>query len=209
MHTFFIVSSLSSLLPFIAALFCFRWLNRDLKIFFVLFVVAVSVDLSTLYIRIFTNEINVWLFHIYTLIEFTILITLFIRWQSNRLVKKVMTANLPFFVIVWILCKIHLESWTQLDNFTVSIESVLLIGASTITLYQLNSENNVISFTDYRFLISTGVLIYFGCNLFIFGVGNLIDVWPIHSAINILCNILYFAVFICRHPKLRFSGFSY
>ncbi len=208
MTTLFTISSLSSLLPLSAAILSLRYLNKDLKIFFLLFIAASAVDISTLYIRLVENKINVWLFHIYTLVEFTLLILLFTRWQTNQLIKKVMTVNLPLFVIVWILSKSYIESWTQLDNFTASIESVFLIGASTITLYQLNSDSKILSFKDYRFLISTGVLIYFGSNLFIFGMSNLMDVWPIHSAINILCNILYAITFLCQHPRLSFSGFS-
>lgn len=208
MHILAIVSSLSSLLPLIAAVFSIKYLTKDLKIFFLMFIAASIVDISTLYLGLIKSERNVLLFHIYTLIEFILLIYLFIRWQTNPLIKKAMALNLPIFVIVWILSKSYIESWNRIDYFTTSIESVFLIGASTITLYQLNSENKILSFKDYRFLISTGVLIYFGSNLFIFGMSNLIDVWSVHSAINILCNILYAITFLCQHPRLRFSGFS-
>ncbi len=201
-------SALSSTLTFVGALICFKWLNKDLKILSILFLAAVTSDLSTLYIRFFTSGFNVWIFHIYTLIEFIILTVLLMRWQINRLIKKVVSLYIPFYILIWILSKLYLERLTQIDDFSSSMGSVLLLGAAMITLYQIIIHESNVSFTDYRILVILGILIYNGGNLFIFAVSNIMDVWPVHSIFNITSNIIYTFAFLCQHPKLNFSGLS-
>lgn len=208
MLTLMVCSALSSTLPFMGAVICYKWLNKDLKILSILFLAAVTSDLTTLYIRFFTSEFNVWIFHIYTLLEFIILTILLYRWQVNRLIKKVIGFYIPFYIIIWALSKYFIESLNQIDGFTSTLGSALLMSAVMITFYQIITHEEHISLRDCRFLVMLGILIYNGGNLFIFGVSNIIDVWPIHSIFNIISNIVYTFAFLCQHPKLNFSGLS-
>ena len=64
-----ILSSISALFPFLAGLFVFKNLGKELKLIFTFFSIAVLFDVAFCVMAL--NQIrNLWLFHIYTLVEF-------------------------------------------------------------------------------------------------------------------------------------------
>lgn len=162
----------------------------------VYFVLLGLVDVSSLYLAL--NRINnIWLFHLFTPLEYGILVMVFSYWQKEPLLRLVLRLSIPLFVLICLVNKLFLENLVSFDNFTVSLESSALIMISVFTLFSLYRDNSGLISKDPRFWITVAVLIYFAGNLPTFAFANIIALWSIHSILNITSNILFSGGFLC------------
>jgi hypothetical protein len=170
---------------------------RILLVFFaVSLLIEVIVDLLALY-----KINNLWLFHISTLLEYTLLILVFSYWQKKDILKLSLRLSIPLFLLIWFAAKLFLESFNQFDNFTSSMAGVILVVVSSYTLYDLSKENSVSLSRDPRFWVGSAVLIYYTGNLMLFALSNIITIWAIHSILNIIANLIYSGGFLCLRRR--------
>lgn len=174
-----------------------------------LFGTSILIEVTNYYL--IANSIpRLWLFHFFTLLEYALLIFAFSYWHNFR-VKKILRWSILVFAIIWFMAKLSLEKFSEWDSYTVSLESVILISVSAYTLFNMGKRSDSL-FREPQFWISGAVLIYFAGNLWNFALGNIIlswynqninVTWPIHSILNITCNISYAGAFLClrQHPK--------
>lgn len=148
---------------------------------------------------------NMWLFHIYTLLETSLLLFVFSYWQKKYVLRNRLRLIILVFALIWIGAKLYLESFSRLDSYTASLECVLLVGVSAYTLFNLNNENVNTLFRDQRFWVSSAVLFYFAGNAMTFSLGNIFNTWLIHSVLNIFANLLYTGGFIFQR-RLNICG---
>lgn len=197
---------LSDAVPFFVGVYLYRWLSKDMRILLRYFAIVLLVDVILYYTSFIIKINNLWLFHIFTLVEYSFLILVFSSWQKNALLKRNMRLSIPIFAMIWVMAKFFLEGFNEIDNFTSSVESVLLVVVSAYTLYDLNKENVVSIYKEPRFWVAGAVLIYFSGNLLCFAFSNVVLVWPIHSVLNIIANLLYTGGFLCLPRRLNYGG---
>ncbi len=202
-----IISGLSSLLPLIIGLHLYRRLNIEMKILTILFTFILIVEILGFYLS-FIGINYIWLIHLYTLLEYSLLMLIFSYWQKNNVLKRNLRLSIPFFTFIWIGAKVFMENLNQWDNYTASLECVLLVGVSAYTLFELSKDNTITIYKVPRFWVSGAVLIYFAGNLMVFSLINIIIItWPIHSALNIISNLCYTGGFLCLIPRrLNYGG---
>ncbi len=208
MGVLYYLSFVSGLIPFILGLVLFRKLNLALKSLLLLFGIGLLIEALGYYLYFFTKiQNNIWLYHFYTLIECSLFIFIFSFWQNDFKLKRILRIIIPGFAFLWIGAKIFFESFDQPDNYTTSLECVLLVAISFRTLYVVDQEHLKTIFREPRFWISAAVLIYFSANLVTFALGNMIVNWGLHHAvINIIANLLYAGGFLCLRPRLSYGG---
>ena len=201
-------SFVSGLIPFILGLILFRKLNTALKLLLLLFGIGLLFEALGYYQYFFSSfRNNISLFHFYTLIECSLFIFIFSFWQNDFKLRRILRIIIPGFAFLWIGSKLFFESFDQPDNYTTSLECVLLVAISFRTLYVVNQENLKTILREPRFWISAAVLIYFSANLLTFALSNIIVNWGFHHAIvNIISNLLYAGGFLCLRPRLSYGG---
>ncbi len=153
---------------------------------------------------------NLPLFHLFTLIE-----VLFFGWVYTQAfeqlwLKKITNGFTVMVASLIVYNALALEGIWQFNSITKTAESVLLIVLSLLLFRQLLLQNEVM-FLDRHplFWLNSGVLLYFAGNLFVFMLQHVIAgsaqkgyVYGIvHSAINILANLLFGIALLCR-PRL-------
>ena len=198
----------SALIPFMIGLILYKNLNTAMKFVLLLFGVGLLIDAVGYYLYFFTQfTSNIWFYHFYTLIECGLLLYIFSHWQKTIKMKRILRMSIPGFAVIWMGAKLFCEDFNQWDNYTSSLEGLLLVGVSFRTLYVVNTEQVKTVFQEPRIWISAAVLIYFSANLVTFALGNIIVNWGFHHAVvNIIANLLYAGGFLCLRPRLNYGG---
>jgi hypothetical protein len=206
MPSLYIFSALSSLVPLGAGLYFFRRLDIEMKILTIFFSFALIVEIIGFYLS-FNRISYIWLIHLYTLLEYSLLMLIFSYWQKDNVLRRNLRLSIGFFAFIWIGAKMFMENLSYWDNYTASLESVLLVGVSAYTLFELSKENRTSLYKEPRFWVCGAVLVYFTGNLMVFALINIITIdWPIHSLLNIVANLFYTGGFLCSRHRLNYGG---
>ncbi len=155
---------------------------------------------------------NMPLFHVYTLLEF-LLIFLIYRIYYNK-------KNLGFVgllgggtILYIIINSIFIETIFTFNSYAKMVESAALIFLSMIWFMNVFREMKIEKLSEHpMFYISTGVLLYFSGNFFIFTYYNVVadqdwrlmnEIWNIHSVLNIVFNLLLATALWKMRPKYQ------
>ncbi|MFQ6103025.1 MAG: hypothetical protein ACE5OP_01890 [Candidatus Glassbacteria bacterium] len=164
-------------------------------------VIAVSVEGAAAALA-FHKSYNLWLFNIFIVVDYSFLALVFSFWQKKKTFEKILRLSVPLFLLFWLGAKLfQLESFDQINNYSRTLESLILTAISLYTLYILNEEDDILLIRDRRFWAAAAVLIYFAGNMMIFAIGEVIlggvHVWLVHSSLNIVTNLCYAGAFLC------------
>ncbi len=196
MRYYYIFSSLITFVPFVIGLIKFRKLGGPLRLIFYLVAVGCLFNALMIYYGVVYRK-NVWLEHIYTIMEFFLIATFYYRSFEQNVMKKIVTILMIIFTIVVVINKIYLEDFNKIDNYTLTINSILLLVVSSMFLVDYLSNSLIVELRNYRFIITVGFMIYFGGNLFIFALSNDIQgIWIVHNFISLMLTVVYTLVFI-------------
>jgi hypothetical protein len=164
---------------------------------------------------------NLWVVHIYTLLEYVLLVCTLVPWQRNRAWRSIQLGSIPAFALFWLVSKLAgWEVWSSPDTYTHTFESILILLWALLLLGALlrtddveellphfprTSNRKPISYhRDVRFWLATGVLLYFGGNIMFAVVIDqyvmltrdaAIIVAQVHWILNVLVNCAYAAAF--------------
>lgn len=196
MKYFYIFTSLLLIIPFIIGLIKFERLNSHLRIIFYL----ISFGLFTNILMIFFGIVyknNIWLGHIYTIVEFFLISFFFLNLFDKPIFKRIISILISIFVVIVFINKIYLEQIQKIDNYSLTISAILLLVISSMYLVEYISKNMLIDVKSYQFLLTIGFMIYFGGDLFIFALSNEIKgIWIVHNLISTLLTLIYTLVFL-------------
>lgn len=150
---------------------------------------------------------NLWLLHLFTIIDYCLLIAVFALWQKNILLRRILQISIPLIIILGIISILYLENIRHFNNFTRPMTSLILTMVSAYTLFELNTEKIVSLFREPRFWVCSGVVLYFTSTLLIFSLSNILLNLPHHLVrvifefniiMNIVANIIYTRGFLCQ-----------
>ena len=168
-------------------------------------VFSFAVELFTLYLA-FNRINNLWVLHIYTLMEFAFIVVIFSQYVEMIQYRKSVPMILILYSIIWISSKIFLESFAEFDNYSSPPANILLILVALRALYISGQAVEPTIWKMSFFWFSVAVLIKFvgDFTLFLFGewfinlgLSDGISVWSIHWTINILSNIGFSLALLC------------
>ena len=141
------------------------------------------------------NINNLFLLHIYVLVNYSALALIFSYWHKDKL-KQYIRLSIPAYIAVYLLLLgIRYENLNMQASFSLSVMSVLITFISLYTLFSVLRDSTLSPYHDERFWISLGTLFAFSSNAVIYsGIssGITIDIWIIH---NIFCAIGYLCYF--------------
>ena len=145
-----------------------------------------------------TNVFSLLTPRVYTVIEFGLIVAFFVSITSRKNIRYVMY----FLSVLLIPIAIYdylAEGLKERDDLTVGVESLILVGYSLTTLYNILRDGEYQNITSTpQFWAISGVLIYFGANVFVFISSNYIRsisieaslfLWAVHAVIN---SVFYF-----------------
>ena len=205
MKILFIIISFLIVIPVVFSLINYKFLSKSLKIIAYLLLIGMLFNLIDVGLSLMRKS-SIPMFHIYTIIEFLLLSTYFYYLTTKDYFKKIIQLVLAIFLGFVILSKMFLEPINKIDNYTLTVESILLLILSSIYLMEYLSDNLIISILDYRFLITIGFMIYFGGNLFVFALSNEFNVWIIHNILVLFLWATYTLVFIWQRYQAKSGG---
>jgi len=116
---------------------------------------------------------NLFLFHIYTPIEYTILGLLYRNAVAGTLLKKIITTSIPFFIVLSIVFSAFVQKTDENNSFTTIIESLLILSWSLFYLREVLLLQQVTHLHRFpMFWICVGILFYFTGSLITEGMLN-------------------------------------
>lgn len=209
-HLLLEISGYSSIIPFLFGAVFFRDFNKDLKLYFILFVIAVIFDLIINYLT--SQGINSWLLiNFWILIEYVATIYVFSYWQKNSQLQNILRWTIPVYIVFWIIAKVfEIEGLHWFPQYTRSVSSIILTVLALYTLIKLGETGSFI-YKHYQFWISVGVLLYFSGNIVLFSLSDLklvSNLFFIHNILDISANFLYAGGFWCHHYQVK-HGISF
>jgi len=200
-----IISAVSWAVPLGAGVSLFNRLEREAKILVAYLILIGLVEAFSFYQAL--NKVStIWLFHVFTPLEYGFLVVVFSYWQKKPLLRLLLRLSIPLFALICLVNKLFLESLVSFDNFTASLEGSALIMISVYTLFNLYRDNSGPISRDPRFWITVAVLIYFSGSLPTFAFANIIALWSIPHILNVISNILFARGFLCYRLKYRLYG---
>jgi len=205
MRTLFTIATFSQLIPVVIGVINFRFIDKNLKVFLFYLFVAVIVGLTSLLLVYFKKE-NIWMLHIFTIVEFLILSLMYRIWIDDKRFKNVISVFILIFSIGIILIKSFVEQSNKIDNVSLTFESILILVITSMYFIDYSLKNTIIDYFDYKFVITITLMFYFGGNIFVFALSNEINTWPIHVFIGIICQLIYGFVFLWQRFQVKPSG---
>lgn len=199
------VSALSILIPLTIGALNYKYLTRELKILGLFFVFGAAIDSLSWYYS-FVGVPNLWLFHLYTLVEFSVLMYVMSLWMGEGLQRRLLQLSVLCFSILWLISKVTFESIQRFDSFTASFSNLLLVLAGVYLIQQFSVGLFRTTLVNPKFWICASILLYYSVNLVLIAVGNLVYVRWLQSVINVLANILYAIGFACSRLQSKLNG---
>lgn len=199
--------SLSVLFPFLTGLLRWRIISRRYYPLFILFGLALFVELVTRYAITLTSKSSgsIPVNNLYVLVESILIPLQFIVWEY--MYKKLNAFYLITAILVmgWIAEHLLLGDINRLHPYFRMFYSLLtvLLSINTINYLVIQEERNLVRHPV--FIICTGFIIFFTYQLVYEGIYNIvsdlesIDTSKLNTAfsiINAVCNILYGIAFL-------------
>ena len=209
--TFGLASFISTFFPAISGVI---FLNRTDTLFkyfsyFVFSIVTLECFANYLF---YSHQSNLKIYTFCLLLE-TISLTLILNWSiNNSILKRIILVALMFYVSSFLYFVFNGQKIIDAESEYRMITSVLLIFLAGLNFIEQSSNMEVYILNNPKFILSFGILIYYGATLFVNGALHVIlaksfslvakQIWNAHSVINIITNILFsYAIWLSYRQK--------
>jgi hypothetical protein len=197
--------SLSVLFPFLSGLLRWRIISQRYYPLFILFGLALLVELITRYAITLTNSGWIPVNNLYVLVESILIPLQFVVWGYMHKKLNAFYMITGILVLGWVTEHLLLGDITRLHPYFRMFYSLLivLLSINTINYLVIQEERNLVMHPV--FIICTGFIIFFTYQLVYEGIYNIvsdlksIDTSKLNTAfsiINAVCNILYGIAFL-------------
>lgn len=179
--------------------YTFRNLPHYFKIivYYISFSVVVGL-ISRYFVFILGN--NYAIYHFYTPLEFIIINIAIMLIIESKKFKRVAIFILIPYLIFWFVSKFTFESLNQIDNVTSTIANTIIFFLAVYGILKITLSSFGSIWHDPKIITLFGILIYFGGNLFVMALSNLIFsrgnndailLWKIHNALHICLDVAF------------------
>ncbi|MGH7494915.1 MAG: hypothetical protein ACREOO_21290 [bacterium] len=195
-------SAISTFLPLFASATRIGHVTKcstGLVFLWLFFVFAVAAEII-LYIFSWHGNQSAWIFHVYTVIEYTLATIVLAGWQIDSKLSKLMRSSIPIFFFCFILIKaVGLENFEPglHNNITRPLAVLLLSASALLTMQNLWRETPENLAKDYRFWMLLAMAFYYSTSLVLFAfmftmqLEMLDALFKMHAVTNIIHNILF------------------
>jgi hypothetical protein len=207
-------SAFTVIFPLVLALLGWARLDKGMRFFAVLLCLVLLSETTAFLLGGYFKVNNLFIYDIFTAVEYVFFILVFSSWHGKNILRTSMLVSIPVFLLVWIAAKMPVGLSGGFDSVFLSVESVVFVFISVVTLAKEMRDSEVLLVDNPRFWISSGVLVYFAGNLFVFAlIEQLLEpsiprnhtAWMIHTTLNVTKNVLFSIGFLATGgPKERF-----
>lgn len=190
----------SVIVPLISAIINFKTITNTLKILGVfVFVIAIFEIVNNIHMRYGIN--NMYIFHIYSYIEFIVISFIFHKlFKTKKLKIGVFIASVLFYLFS-ILNLIYWESFNDFNSNQFAFEAVIIFFYCIGYYTELMTKSSIIHLEKSpEFILVSGYFIYFSGTFMLFIsskellLTNNEGYWILNSVLNILLNTIYTVV---------------
>lgn len=203
-----ISSTVSGVLPVIAALYNYRHLDKALKIAAGYFVLSVLSDLVLEVSKRMGMVNNLPVIHIYIALSILFFAAIYYYAFFKPAAKKATIVMAVLALLVVIFNMIFMEGIWDYPSLSNTVLSLLLICFSLAYFYQLLNRQEFIHIEKQGlFWINAGVLFYFSITIFLFMLFKRMIIahqegyYMINNITNIIANVLYSVGLLCKPQK--------
>lgn len=179
--------------------YTFRNLPHSFKIivYYISFSVIAAL-LLRLFVFIFEN--NYIFFHFYTPLELIIITIAILLIVDSKNFKMVAVFILIPYLIFWFVSKFTFESLDQIDNVTSTVANTIIFFLAVYGILKITLSSFGSIWHDPKIITLFGILLYFGGNLFVMALSNLIFskgnddailLWKIHNTLHICLDVAF------------------
>ncbi|MEL6867188.1 MAG: hypothetical protein AAFP19_22375 [Bacteroidota bacterium] len=197
-----LVSTYSILLPsgLCLALILKKQASREQIILGVLLLCSIVTEGLSIYMGQYLGLNNLPLLHLFTVVQFFLLAMIYRGNLHPYITNRQIDFLIIGFAVFAIFNSILNESIFQFNPVARAVKSLIVIAFVLTYFYKLLQELKIRRLESLPlFWISTGLLIYFSSNLFVFIFSNYIlpssyltfTFWGIHAVMSILINLFY------------------
>lgn len=196
------LSILMTLTPFLLGLAIKnkRRLSKDIKWFLLFLGAAVFGEVIITLLSLYKIN-NAGAMGIYSVLEFGLIIYILTFWLGQKNIKKIFLLSIPVYWMFYLIVNFSgLESLGsgQINYLTRPIGLMIIFAFSLYTLHHLHFVGHRRLYTDYRFWILSGMIIYSAGGVIVFAfiyVGSrsngLVFLAYFHAVLNIIHNLFY------------------
>lgn len=200
MQLFFYVSG-----KIIALLIGFYYAKKLSKPFIYILIqifLALIIETYGWYLSIVLSQYNVWLFNSYYLIELWLLLLCAYLLISNSLFKRIILSLLLLGTAIW-ASNIYIVGFNTLIIWSILFNSIAFVFSYSYILYNLIFYDDAKLIVQPKFWLCMSMIIYFACNIPLFGLLNFLVDNDMHLAknlfwINLILNFI-------RYPMVAVS----
>lgn len=193
-----VISGFCSLIPLTLGLINFKTRLPFLFPFYILIILSLITDVTSEYL-LMNEKNNLFLFRLFTALEFTLIISSYYIFYKELKYKQVLLLLIPVFISIAFL-DWFVNGMNSFDNYATATEALILTTVSLVSFYLIIKHSFFTNpLLEPFFWINSSVLLYFGGNLVLFIFNNYLlknktsgfmAMWTIHSCLNILYNCL-------------------
>jgi hypothetical protein len=205
------ISQASVLLPLIAGLRNYRFLSRSFRVFILLFVSCMLLEIAGMIMKAEIRN-NMPAYNLVPFVEFYFLTMLYMDYFSGRkYYDSFFAVCIAVFTAIALLDLFVIHRFSVPNTYAHSLESFILVIYSLIYFYDHFTRaalvNNRLS---PMFWVNAGVFIYFPVNMVLFLIANYLiryninlanQAFTMHSMFNIILNVCFAWAFICHRKK--------
>lgn len=202
-----IFSTISGILPVIAALYNYRYLDKVLKVAAFFLLISVLFDFGFEIAKHYHVTNNFPAIHIFIVISLVFFSAIYYSAFFSPLLKKATLILSLLGLIILIFNTAFNEGLWDYPSISNTVLSVLLICFSLVYFYQLLNRQEFIHIEKQGlFWINAGVLFYYSVNIFLFMLFKQLlntheEVYMINNITNIIANVLFTVGLLCK-PQL-------
>jgi len=111
-----------------------------------------------------------WIYHLYNLVEYTLLILFLRPVIKSKEVFNILTLSIPIFLIIGFSISLFFYHFKNFPGININIEGLLLFLICAYILFTLEVIEHKSILTNPNLWICSGVLIFFGCTFLFNGV---------------------------------------
>jgi hypothetical protein len=165
-----------------------------------------AISLLTYYL----DKSNIIFLNLFLLAEFVLILLQLRNWGLFKKGSPLLAGLIVIFFLFWLAETWYTNDLDKINNFSMVLTSFTVIVAVVLYMSRLLMEKVRNLFTDTRFLLSIGFLLYFTMSLLVFifrdqrlQMSDLfyLNLWSIHSIANITANLIYAFGLLCIARK--------
>lgn len=191
------IASFTWIVPLAIGLYRNRYFNPSEKILLYLVGVSALSDFVSYTLKM-QGVNNMFVFHIYTVVEFTLISLFYIKVNDNLKITRLIYGLIVIFL--GIATYDFISNMNRLDDLSTTTESIIVMLYAIFgfaSLLRNPIQSRVIAIPLFWF--NTAFLIYFAGNLFLFIFSNYLqshykgqfdELWGIHSVMSIIFYLL-------------------